>query len=38
MVEQAMLMIIYLLFYNFVGMIMIAFALLITTVVILSKY
>lgn len=38
MAEQVMLMIIFLLFYNFVGMIMIAFALLVTTVVILSKY
>ena len=37
MVEQAMLMIIYLLFYSFVGMTIIAFALIIAIVVILSK-
>ena len=37
MVEQAMLIIIYLLFYGFVGMTIIAFALIIAIVVILSK-
>jgi len=37
MVEQAMLMIIYLLFYSLVGMTIIAFALIIAIVVILSK-
>ncbi len=37
MVEQAMLMIIYLLFYVLVGMTIIAFALIIAIVVILSK-
>ena len=37
MVEQAMLMIIYLLFYRLVGMTIIAFALIIAIVVILSK-
>ena len=37
MVEQAMLMIIYLLFYGFVGMTIIAFALIIVLVIILSK-
>lgn len=38
MVEQAILMIIYLLFYGLVGMTIIAFALIIAIVVILSKY
>jgi hypothetical protein len=37
MVEQAMLMIIYLLFYGLVGMTIIAVALIITLVIILSK-
>ena len=37
MVEQAMLMIIYLLFYGLVGMTIIALALIIAIVVILSK-
>ena len=37
MVEQAMLMIIYLLFYVLVGITIIAFALIIAIVVILSK-
>ncbi len=37
MVEQAMLSLIYLLFYDLVGMTIIAFALIITLVVILSK-
>ena len=37
MVEQAMLLIIYLLFYGLVGMTIIAFALIVTIVIILSK-
>jgi hypothetical protein len=37
MVEQAMLMIIYLLFYSLVGMTIIAVALIITLVIVLSK-
>lgn len=37
MIEQVMLLIIYLLFYGFVGMTIIAFALIVTIVIILSK-
>ena len=37
MIEQVMLLIIYLLFYGLVGMTIIAFALIVTIVIILSK-